>query len=149
MITVDFLKVDRSSELENIALTSAKTALENNPADLTVVFCDNPYIQELNLHFRGIDRPTDVLSFPSDEINPESGNQYLGDIIISYPQAISQAEAASNSFSSEISMLVVHGVLHLRGFDHENATKKEEMWSKQTSILESLGINMANFTGDE
>jgi probable rRNA maturation factor len=149
MITIDYLKIDGSTELESIAISAAETALENDPVDLTVAFCDNQYIQELNLQYRGIDSPTDVLSFPSDEINPESGNRYLGDIVVSYPQALSQAEAARNSFASEVSMLVVHGVLHLRGFDHDNSENKKIMWSKQTSILSSLGIKMDKFTGDE
>ena len=149
MITVDYFNVDGSAELEKIALAASKTALENISDDLSIVFCDDQYIQELNSQYRGLDRPTDVLSFPSDEINPESGNRYLGDIVISYSQALVQAETARNSFASEISMLVVHGVLHLRGFDHDNTENKGEMWPKQTSILGSLGIKMDKFTGDE
>jgi probable rRNA maturation factor len=149
MITIEFFDVPIDDEIEMIAQRSAKSALEDEKADLSIAFCDNPYIQGLNAQFRGIDRPTDVLSFPSDEINPESGNRYLGDIVISLPQARFQAEAAPNPIASEISMLVIHGILHLRGYDHDNPNKKKEMWDKQNAILLSLGITMDKFTGDD
>jgi probable rRNA maturation factor len=149
MITIEFFDVPIDDEIEKIALESVKSALEDEKIDLSIAFCDNPYIQALNAQYRGIDRPTDVLSFPSDEINPESGNRYLGDIVISLPQARTQAEAAPNPLTSEVAMLVVHGVLHLRGYDHDDLAEKKKMWDRQSAILLSLGIKIDKFTGDD
>jgi probable rRNA maturation factor len=149
MITVEFFGVPIHDDVEKWARRAAISTLEGENTDLSIAFCDNTYIQGLNAQFRGIDRPTDVLSFSSEEINPESGNRYLGDIVISLSQASSQAESARNPFVSEISMLVVHGVLHLRGYDHDDPNEKKSMWDKQTAILHTLGISMTKFTGDD
>lgn len=149
MIQIEFIEISKNPEAAKIATTAAKTALAGLDGDLSIVFCDNSYIRQMNQEYRGIDRPTDVLSFPSEEIDPESNRRYFGDIIISYPQAVSQAEEAGNAIQSEISMLVVHGVLHLKGYDHTSTTGKKEMWDLQTSILSTLGIHLAKFTGDK
>jgi len=149
MITIEFFEIPIEEEVEKIADLAAIAALEDVKADLSIAFCDNPYIQDLNAQYRRIDHPTDVLSFSSEEINPESGNRYLGDIVISLSQARSQAEIAGNLLKSEVAMLVVHGILHLRGYDHDDSQEKKEMWEKQASILLTMGITMDKFSGDE
>jgi probable rRNA maturation factor len=149
MIQIDFIDISENQETTSLAITAASTALAGQDGDLSIVFCDNSYIQQMNREYRGMDRPTDVLSFPSDEIDPESNRRYFGDIIISYPQAVSQSEEAGNPIQSEISMLVTHGILHLKGYDHTTPDEKKEMWDLQTSILSQLGIHMEKFTGDE
>jgi len=94
----------------------------------------------LNREYLGIDAPTDVLSFPASETDPETGARYIGDILISIPRARGQATAAGHPLESEVQLLVVHGVLHLLGHDHAQAEEKARMWKAQAEILESLGL---------
>ncbi len=149
MIAIDFIELQDNPEIERTAQIAAQSMIDQDKEELSIVFCNDEYIQQINMEYRQIDRPTDVLSFASDEIDPESGCRYLGDIIISYPRALEQSSAAKNPVTSEIAMLVVHGILHLRGFDHANESDKEQMWSEQIKHLHSLGIDMEIFTGDE
>jgi probable rRNA maturation factor len=118
------------------ALTQAEGAKD---ADLTLVITGDDQIQELNRQFLGIDAPTDVLSFPSEEFDPDSGLRYLGDIILSYPRALAQAAGSEHPVQDELRLLVVHGVLHLLGYDHAEAAEKAEMWALQAEILKQLG----------
>lgn len=113
--------------------------------DLSIVIDDDDRLQELNSQFLGIDSPTDVLSFPSGEIDPESGEPYLGDIIISFPRAMAQATEAGHSPLAEVQLLLVHGVLHLLGYDHAENEEKEAMWEAQNTILEQLGVPLNRF----
>ncbi|HLA08708.1 MAG TPA: rRNA maturation RNase YbeY, partial [Anaerolineales bacterium] len=84
--------------------------------------------------------PTDVLSFPASETDPETGSRYLGDILLSIPRAQEQATAAGHALDSEVQLLVVHGVLHLLGYDHAEAKEKRKMWKAQEEILVQLGL---------
>lgn len=113
-------------------------------SDLSVVIEDDEYLKSLNSEFLKIDAPTDVLSFPSgeDEIDPETNRPYLGDVIISFPRASEQAAAAGHAVSDEITLLVVHGVLHLLGHDHAEDEEKDIMWSAQRDVLEKLGVHL-------
>jgi probable rRNA maturation factor len=149
MISIDFIEIAETPELIETAEKAAAYSLKGQKNDLSIVFCDDSYIQKLNSQFRSIDRPTDVLSFPSEETDPESGNRYLGDIVISYERAVLQAAEAKNPVLAEISMLVVHGILHLLGYDHDTVEKKSIMWAAQSDLLLSLDIKMDKFTGDE
>jgi len=111
------------------------------PAGLSVVITNDKKIQELNNAYLGINQPTDVLSFPSDnEIDPDSGEKYLGDILISFPRAEQQAKQLEHSTLDEIRLLIVHGVLHLLGYDHGNEIEKNNMWLVQTEILKSFNV---------
>src|SRR5512138_2045800 len=101
---------------------TAHAVLEHESASmdsaLSIVLTDNARLHELNLNYLGVDAPTDVLSFPASETDPETGARYLGDILISIPRAQEQADAAGHPLESEVQLLVVHGVLHLLGHDH-------------------------------
>lgn len=97
-------------------------------------------IQALNRDYLGKDAPTDVLSFPVTFNDPETGRPYLGDIIISLPTARRQAEAAGHAVGDEIQLLLVHGMLHLLGYDHTTPEEKAAMWTLQDKILTDLGI---------
>ena len=116
---------------------------ESSLGQVTVVITDDVGIQELNRDFLGIDAPTDVLSFGAQEaagpfvVAPEAGN-YLGDVIISYPRAAAQAAEQGHSTGREIDLLVVHGLLHLLGYDHATETEQAIMWARQDEILNSL-----------
>ncbi len=108
--------------------------------DLTIIVDNDARIQQLNLQFLGIDATTDVLSFPAGHRDPDTNHIYLGDVIISFPQAKKQAVQAGHSLSAEIDLLVVHGVLHLLGHDHEQAEGRAIMWTAQNEILTNLGL---------
>ncbi len=135
-----------SPNLEELARQTAGQALahEGQPEtlDLTIVMSDDEEVRGLNDQFMGIDAPTDVLSFPSEEIDPESGERYLGDIILSIPRAREQASQGDHSIETEIQLLIVHGVLHLLGYDHADPAQKARMWSVQAAILKELGSSL-------
>jgi len=114
--------------------------------ELGLLIVDDELIRKLNREFRGQDTPTDVLAFAMSEsgspplqdlqdLQDPSMPIYLGDVIISFPRAEAQACAAGHSGDDELDLLVVHGVLHLLGFDHDTETKRKEMWARQEAIL--------------
>ncbi len=109
--------------------------------DLTIALVDEARIQGLNRDFLGEDAPTDVLSFPADEPDPETGCLYLGDVVISVGRAAEQARERGHTVEAEMQLLVVHGVLHLLGHDHARRAEKERMWAAQARVLERLGIS--------
>jgi probable rRNA maturation factor len=110
-------------------------------ADLSIVLVENARIQDLNRDFLGHDAPTDVLSFPADEPDPETGRRYLGDVVISLKRATEQAEERGHAVEAEMQLLVVHGVLHLLGHDHAGVDEKNRMWAAQIEALERLGVS--------
>ena len=123
---------------------AANAALEHESrsldSELSIILTDDARLHELNLNYLGVDAPTDVLSFPAAETDPETGASYIGDILISIPRAQTQAAAAGHSLEAEVQLLVVHGVLHLIGHDHAEAEEKARMWKAQAEILEKLGL---------
>lgn len=127
----------------SLVRSAARTALLHQgiaePCELTIYLTDDAHIQALNRDFLGIDSPTDVLSFPAGERDPQQGQLYLGDIVLSLPRAIEQSQKAGHSLDAEIQLLVVHGVLHLLGHDHAEPEEKRRMWDAQSAILEQLG----------
>jgi len=116
---------------------------EGSRGQVTVVVTDDVGIQELNRDFLGIDAPTDVLSFGAQEaagpfvVAPEAGN-YLGDVIVSYPRAAVQAVEQGHPAGQELDLLVVHGLLHLLGYDHATEAEQAVMWPRQDEILNGL-----------
>jgi len=122
--------------------------VQDENAELTIAVEDDSHLQSLNLEFLGIDAPTDVLSFPAGEIDPESGNLYLGDIILSLPRATQQAQNANHPVENEMQLLVIHGILHLLGYDHTTPELKTEMWSVQARLLDQLGIQINQLPED-
>jgi probable rRNA maturation factor len=129
---------DLISGAARAALTHQKTPSD---VDLSIVLTDDARLHRLNREYLGIDAPTDVLSFPASESDPETGASYLGDILISIPRAREQAASAGHALESEVQLLVVHGVLHLLGYDHAEAGEKRKMWKAQRDILEGLGLS--------
>ncbi len=122
---------------------AARAALAHQrvEGDITVVLTDDAQLQQLNRDYLEIDAPTDVLSFPSSETDLDTGTHYLGDILISIQRADEQARTAGDSLESEIQLLVVHGTLHLLGYDHAGAGEKKKMWAAQAEILRELGLS--------
>lgn len=107
--------------------------------ELTILLTGDEKLRELNLQYLEIDSPTDVLSFPAEELDPDSNALYLGDIVCSYQRAQVQATAAGYPVEAELQLLVVHGVLHLLGYDHAGDEEKAAMWALQSEILKDLG----------
>lgn len=118
----------------------------DGPAEVSVTFTDDEHIRSLNRDYRGIDKSTDVLSFPLGEngeydINLDTGAKLLGDIVISMDHARAQAEEYGHSLEREIGFLTVHSMLHLLGYDHVNGGLEEvRMREKEETVLTKLGL---------
>jgi len=132
--------------IEWAALKTAQTfGADKTQTTLSITITNNQTITQLNHQYRGIDAPTDVLSFANrpdpdfPTIDPALNN-HLGDIIIAYPVAVAQAEAGAHSAQDEMLLLTVHGTLHLLGFDHDTPRRKQEMWAAQQQLMSALGL---------
>ena len=135
----DLIKIDE--EIENIVEKSIEAALKEieftDDYEVSVSFVGDDEIHELNRDYRGVDRTTDVLSFPMDD---EFTNM-LGDIVININKVIEQAKEYGHSEKREISYLTVHSCLHLMGFDHEEEEDKKEMRAVEDRVMEKLEIS--------
>ena len=131
-------EIDTINELLNFVIK--KENLENCLFNIIIV--DNDYIHKLNKEYRGIDRPTDVISFAlEDEIdNVKLDFRVLGDIYISLDKTYEQAKLYNHSFLRELSFLTIHGLLHLLGYDHMVKEDEEVMFKKQDELLNEFGI---------
>lgn len=126
-------------------------------AEVSILFTDDDQIQRINKEFRGIDKSTDVLSFPAvdyenpgdfshvedtfaDCFHPETGELLLGDIVISVDRAIVQAEEYGHSIEREIAFLTAHSMFHLFGYDHMEENERIIMEEKQNNVLDKLKI---------
>ena len=155
--TIEIQADDEFVELidaENL-VTAAETTLqttEEPTAALTLVITSDEVVQQLNRDYRGIDAPTDVLSFANQDLADDAPTQlavpdelasevaaYLGDVIIAYPYAKRQAEHFQNTIAAELRLLVVHGTLHLLGYDHATPAEREAMWAIQNAVLTHFG----------
>jgi|WetSurMetagenome_2_1015567.scaffolds.fasta_scaffold18119_3 probable rRNA maturation factor len=123
-----------------IGATLKNEVLDPHSCELTIVFSTDEELQQLNETYRHISRATDVLSFPADDLDPESGRKYLGDIVISMDQVNNQHQKYGDQNFDILCLLIVHGILHLLGLDHANKAEKKVMWEKQTQILDRFGI---------
>ena len=113
-----------------------------NPCEVSVTFTDNESIRKLNRKFRGINRATDVLSFPLFEEGAD-GTRELGDVVLSLERCRAQAEEFGHSFERECAFLTVHSTLHLLGYDHVNGEEEEQdMRNRQTAIVEQMGYGI-------
>ena len=129
---------------------AVKTLTHENIQDnteLTIAITGDDEIQALNRKHRGLDAPTDVLSFAETEagapfVAAPGEPAYLGDVVISFPRAAAQARAGGHPVASELTLLVIHGVLHLLGHEHAKAREKRKMWTAQADILRELGVQI-------
>ncbi len=118
--------------------------------DFSLTLVQPERIRELNRIYRKTDSVTDVLSFEADgEFDPETGREYLGDIIICPDQAQSQAEQSGHSTDDEICLLLIHGLLHLLGYDHMDDEDKEEMWKYQNLYLDKFNVKLGRRPGED
>lgn len=115
-------------------------------AEVNIILVNNPYIKEINKEHRNKDVATDVLSFPMGkdgkyEINPETGAQILGDIVISMEKVVDQCNEYGHSMQREVAYLVAHGMLHILGYDHENnGLERVRMREKEEKVMGLLGL---------
>jgi probable rRNA maturation factor len=148
MITIQVKRNVRCPVDKSILQQAAQLTLEltnsADKSDLSIVIGNDTLLQKLNAKYRHIDAPTDVLSFPSGEVDPDTSAIYLGDIIISLPRAEYQASKEGHPLVDELQLLVVHGVLHLLGHDHGESADKKVMQVAQDNILHQLGLNLSN-----
>lgn len=123
---------------------AAEAAMIDNeapPSEISVVLSDDEHIRELNKHHRGMDKPTNVLSFPPARVKTPAGMpRFLGDIVLAFETVAREAADESKTIENHLSHLVVHGVLHLLGYDHEDEDEAETMEARERQILAKLGI---------
>lgn len=149
-ITVSIAEPSVPAQLAGVAEQAAEAALKmcrHGPCAMTVLITGEEEIRVLNRTYREIDAPTDVLAFEGITpgfVMPTQLPDYLGDVVICYAIALSQAEEQGHSVEAELALLTVHGVLHLLGYDHTSDEEKAVMWSVQRQILESLGLKQLN-----
>lgn len=137
------------TELEPLRMAALAVLVQQQvpyACEVAVVLSDDETLRELNRRFRGVDAPTDVLSFSNETVGPYAGlaasPRYLGDIVISLQRAQAQAEQVGAQVVQELQLLIVHGMLHLLGYDHADAEQKARMWEVQQRILQALGADI-------
>jgi probable rRNA maturation factor len=152
-IAVDCPGWSRLEDLDALVSGSLQAALDDGDeqfregAEVSFLFCDDARIRELNRQFRGKDQPTNVLSFPGPE--PLESTQFLGDIAMAYETIAREAEEQGKTLEHHSRHMIVHGFLHLLGYDHEDLSEAEEMETKEIRILQSLGVENPYRDGNE
>lgn len=107
----------------------------NEAHPMSIIIMNSEQVQQLNFTYRGLDKTTDVLTFPNDDPSIET----LGDVFINYEKVLSQALEYGHSKEREVAFLAVHGYLHIKGYDHHTDTEEQEMIMKQELILKKAG----------
>jgi probable rRNA maturation factor len=136
------VSIDEES-LQRIALFGMSKMRVHKDADVAIVLVDEAAMEELHVQWMGESGPTDVLSFPMDELRPgteggEESEGILGDIVLCPAVAVAQAQTAGHSLLDELHLLTIHGLLHLLGFDHATPEEEKEMFGLQAQILQSF-----------
>ncbi len=150
-IDEEFEEMFEVARVESAATEAILRELVEGPNEATLSITNDEELRRLNLQFRGVDKPTDVLSFGSDEASngtvPASDPEFvsgpdespsLGEVIISFDQAKLQADVAGRPVEHELALLAAHGILHLLGFDHADADSQRVMFGRTDRILEAV-----------
>ena len=137
LIKNEYLKIKVDTEEIKQQIAKVLSSLDSNEYEISILFIGDQGIRDLNQRFRGVDRSTDVLSFPQlFEGLPEiSGALILGDVAISLETALRQTKKHGLSLEEELTLLLIHGILHLLGYDHEISDQEEELMRKKTREL--------------
>lgn len=135
-------EVDRE-HLRELVMGTVKEGRLREPTTIGLLITNDDTIRELNLRYRGQDSLTDVLAFPHGEgsdgfVSPPSEPPHLGDVVVSFPRAVAQAAEHGHSVEEELDRLVVHGVLHLLGYDDESKEEREAMWTRQEAMVQTF-----------
>ena len=140
----DFTECPDESWLRSLAEQVLLAQDVSSNVELGMVITTQEKVQELNRSYRGQDKPTDVLAFCMTPVAgetfvaPPDGILHLGEVIISYPQAVIQAKEQGHSIKRELAILIIHGVLHLLGYDHEKPEQRKQMRARETEILSRI-----------
>ena len=138
--------------LQRVVEQALDTHGEGRPMSISLAIADDETVHRLNREYRGLDETTDVLAFPlwesrededtgeGDIFPPTEEEAPVGEIVISYPQAARQARDGKRVIKAEMALLIVHGVLHLLGYDHADAQEESRMWAKQDQVLAKIPI---------
>jgi len=132
--------------IEKAACATLATNKEFDSFELGIVITDDENIHRINMEYRGIDEPTDVISFALLEgeenfVMPPDDTLHLGEVVISYPRAMSQAREQKHSTERELAWLAIHGVLHLLGCDHETDADRQAMQAIENEILSKIDFD--------
>lgn len=140
----DKIKVseDLLEKIHDIIVESLHYEGYDDNYEVSLSFVDNEEIHELNRQYRGVDRATDVLSFPllTDDFDVEIEEESLGDIVISLERALEQSEEYNHSFEREVCFLVCHSMFHLLGYDHDTEENTKDMRKREEGVLNKLNI---------
>lgn len=124
-----------------LAAVASRLALADVDSELSVLFTDDEAMRALNAEWRGMDKPTNVLSFPAFDLAPgDPPGPLLGDIAVAFETLVREAELEGKPFDDHLRHLVVHGILHVLGYDHENDSEAEDMESAERLILADMGV---------
>jgi len=136
--------------LERAACVALERMNQPDGSSLAITFVDDATIRRLNEQYRGIDSPTDVLSFSTREghgfILPEEEQRELGDVVISCETAARQARLMGHACAEELALLTIHGCLHLMGMDHDTDAAQQAMWQLQDELLAKLGYTLRSYS---
>ena len=121
------------------ALAALATARAEPPVELAILLSEDGEVRRLNRRWRGKDKPTNVLSFPSGASGPD-GRTFLGDVVLAFETLAREAAGFERPLTDHLSHLVVHGVLHLMGYDHEKPAEARRMEGLEVRVLAGLGI---------
>lgn len=133
---------DTQRYVKRAAAAALKAEGVTVPCELDVTLTDDAVIHTINREQRGVDRPTDVLSFPIDEMDYDTNRRYLGDMVLSLERAEAQGEEYGGGFKHEAQYLTVHSVLHLLGYDHlDEGEEKAKMRAREKAIMKELGYD--------
>ena len=122
------------------AVSAAAAALSTAEGEVSIVLTDNSGIAALNRNWRGIDKPTNVLSFPASGHKGNESSRFLGDIVIAYETLVRECDDENRKFLHHLAHLTVHGFLHLAGYDHETDAQAEEMEGLESKIMTRLSM---------
>ncbi|OPJ56993.1 rRNA maturation RNase YbeY [Alkalithermobacter paradoxus] len=126
--------------IENVVIESLRYEGFREDYEVSLSFVDNEEIHYLNREYRGVDRPTDVLSFPLLDDSFDIEEKALGDIVISLEKALEQSKEYNHSFEREVAFLVCHSMFHLMGYDHDTDENTKVMREKEERVLSKLNI---------
>lgn len=155
-----FVKRVSRTWLRRVAEQALDTQDKATPLSISLVIADDETVHDLNLEYRGLDETTDVLAFPLWESRengdtdihgfclPPEETTPVGEIVISYPQAARQAREGKRPVRAEMALLVVHGVLHLLGYDHADQQQEGLMWAKQDEVLAKVPLKTLSQKSD-
>ena len=150
-------RFQRSLKADWLRYVLEMVLLTQNPGpevELSLLITDDETVRGLNREYRGVDETTDVLSFALGEekadadplpfVTPPDGLLHLGDIVVSYPQAVRQAEENHHAVEKELALLVIHGTLHLLGYDHAEPAQEHELSSLEERVLSEVESNLTS-----